>query len=543
MKRYLSNLRIGIRLSLGFGIILVFLALIVILGGVAITKNKENLVTGLNQSKAKGTLAATMKSAVLEGGIAMRNVGLQTEVLDMQREETNVAVQKKRYIEALNKLKEIGLTDTEKTVIEEIEGLEQKIRVPFKEALDNALAFNNEGATKIITKRINPLTQQEVEKIDKLISLQQASADAFLDSSVASDNKLMALLFSSGIATVVIGAICAWGITRSITSPLNESVSVAYRVATGDLTSTIERNSKDEIGQLFESLQQMNNSLGEIVGNVRTGTEAIQTASCEIASGNADLSSRTESQASSLEMTVASMERITSTVKKNAESTKQANQLVMSASDLATRGGQMVGQVIDTMGSIKESSHKIVDIIGVIDSISFQTNILALNAAVEAARAGEQGRGFAVVAAEVRALAQRVASAAKEVKSLVNDSVTKINTGGNLVDETGRTMNEIVTSIQSTTAVISNIAAASQEQSSDIMEINQAVVQMDHITQQNSALVEQIAAAAEEMKCQAAKLVQAVSVFKLKHEEKTEKNALLQAPSIAMTRSLRLPVA
>lgn len=518
MKHYFSNLRIGIRLSVGFGIILVFLALIVILGGVFITKNKGNLIAGLDLSKAKGTLAVTMKSALLEGGIAMRNIGLQTEVLDMQREEAKVKTQKKRYVEALNKLKEIGLTDTEKKIIEEIERLAQKIETPFKEALENALAFNNEGASKIIAKRIDPLTQQEVVQIDKLINLQQASADAFLDSSVATDNKLMALIFSISITAVIIGGICAWVITRSITSPLNESVSVAYRVATGDLTSQIEKKSRDEIGQLFESLQKMNNSLGAIVGNVRTGTEAIRVASCEIALGNADLSSRTESQASSLEKTVASMEKITSTVTQNAENTKQANQLVMSASNLADQGGQMVGQVIDTMGSIKESSHKIVDIIGVIDGISFQTNILALNAAVEAARAGEQGRGFAVVAAEVRTLAQRVASAAKEVKLLVNDSVTRINAGSNLVDETGKTMNEIVTSIQHVAAIISDISTASQEQSSGITEINQAVVQMDNITQQNSALVEQIAAAAEEMKGQAEKLVQAVSVFKLRHE-------------------------
>jgi len=516
MKHYLSNLRIGIRLSVGFGIILVFLALIVILGGVFITQNKENLIAGLNLSKAKGALAATMKSALLEGGIMMRNAGLQADVTDMQKEEEKVKVQKKRYIEALNKLKKIGLSDDEKKVIEAIESLDKKIEAPFKEALDNAMAFNNEGASKIIAKGIDPLTQQELAQINKLIDLQEASANEFLDHSVRTDNKLMLLLFSISIAAVIIGGICAWAITRSITSPLNESVSIAYRVATGDLTSNIERKSKDEIGQLFESLQQMNNSLGEIVGNVRAGTEVIKIASCEIALGNSDLSTRTESQSSSLEKTVSSMERITSTMMQNAENTRQANQLVMSTSNLASQGGQMVGQVIDTMGSIKESSHKIVDIIGMIDGISFQTNILALNAAVEAARAGEQGRGFSVVAAEVRTLAQRVATASKEVKLLVNDSVTKINSGSNLVNATGKTMNEIVTSIQRLTTIISEIATASQEQSSGITEINQAVVQMDGITQQNAALVEQIAAAAEEMKGQAVKLVEAVSVFKLR---------------------------
>jgi len=259
----------------------------------------------------------------------------------------------------------------------------------------------------------------------------------------------------------------------------------------------------------------MNESLARTVGHVRAGSETIDVASREIAMGNADLSARTETQASSLQETASSMEELTQTVKQNAENAKEANQLVVSASDFALKGGAVVSQVVDTMGSIKESSRKIVDIIGVIDGIAFQTNILALNAAVEAARAGEQGRGFAVVASEVRSLAQRSASAAKEIKTLINDSVEKVEAGGKLVDEAGATMGQVVTSVKQVADIMADITAASLEQSTGIEEINHAIAQMDEVTQQNAALVEQAAAAAQSMQDQANQLAQAVSVFNL----------------------------
>ncbi|HZW12221.1 MAG TPA: methyl-accepting chemotaxis protein, partial [Noviherbaspirillum sp.] len=301
------------------------------------------------------------------------------------------------------------------------------------------------------------------------------------------------------VGGVLLAALIGMWLIRAISRPLEEAVRFARSVAEGDLTKNIEVESRDETGQLLAALKQMNESLANTVGQVRAGTETITVASREIASGNADLSSRTEAQASSLEETASSMEELTSTVKQNAENARQANQLVVSASDYALKGGEVVGQVVDTMGSIKDSSRKIVDIIGVIDGIAFQTNILALNAAVEAARAGEQGRGFAVVAAEVRNLAQRSAGAAKEIKALIQDSVEKVDAGSKLVDQAGTTMDEIVTSVKHVADIMNEIAAASHEQSAGIEQVNQAITQMDEMTQQNAALVEQAAAAAQSM--------------------------------------------
>jgi methyl-accepting chemotaxis protein len=353
------------------------------------------------------------------------------------------------------------------------------------------------------------------DDINALIKLQLDVAKSDFEKSQST----YLLVRSSCIAGVLFGLLLAamvgiW-LIHAISRPLETAVKIAGGVAAGDLTQHIEVHSTDETGRLMQALKNMNDSLINIVGEVRSGTETIAAASHQIASGNLDLSSRTEEQASSLEETASSMEELTATVKQNADNARQANQLAASASEVASKGGAVVAQVVSTMGSINDSSKKIVDIIAVIDGIAFQTNILALNAAVEAARAGEQGRGFAVVAAEVRNLAQRSAGAAKEIKELINDSVEKVHAGATLVNHAGTTMEEIVDSIRRVTDIMGEIAAASQEQTSGIDQINQAITQMDQVTQQNAALVEEAAAAAEAMQGQAGHLAQAVSVFKI----------------------------
>jgi methyl-accepting chemotaxis protein len=301
----------------------------------------------------------------------------------------------------------------------------------------------------------------------------------------------------------------------AISGPLQQAMQIAVRVAEGDLTGQIEPHSSNEIGALLTALDKMKVSLAGIVAEVRSSTDTISSASGQIAAGNMDLSERTGEQAGSLEETASSMEELTGTVKQNAENSRQANKLALSASEVAVKGGMVVSQVVDTMGSINDSSKKIVDIIGVIDGIAFQTNILALNAAVEAARAGEQGRGFAVVASEVRNLAQRSAAAAKEIKALIDDSVDKVGSGAKLVDQAGATMQEIVTSIQRVTDIMSEITEASQEQTAGLDQIHSAITQMDGLTQQNVALVEQAASAADSLSERAQGLARVVSVFKL----------------------------
>ncbi|MDR6855406.1 methyl-accepting chemotaxis protein [Variovorax guangxiensis] len=323
------------------------------------------------------------------------------------------------------------------------------------------------------------------------------------------------LLIGLGLLALATGIGWTVGLVRSIVRPLDEAIFIAETVAAGDLSKEFETERGGEFGRLLRGMGEMEDTLTDVVSRIKESTDSIVTASREIAAGNQDLSSRTEEQASALEQTAASMEELTSTVKQNADNARQANQLALSASDVAVKGGEVVSQVVDTMASINASSRKIVDIIGVIDGIAFQTNILALNAAVEAARAGEQGRGFAVVASEVRNLAQRSAAAAKEIKGLIDDSVGKVDAGSALVGEAGKTMGEIVGSIKRVTDIVGEITAASHEQTQGIEQINQAITQMDQVTQQNAALVEEAAAAAASMQEQAGKLSQVVGTFKL----------------------------
>ncbi|EJL93008.1 methyl-accepting chemotaxis protein [Herbaspirillum sp. CF444] len=361
----------------------------------------------------------------------------------------------------------------------------------------------------------NPLYFRMLADADRLVAINQHGsivADARARDIFSSSRTMIVGLLAS---CIVLGLLLAIWVSRLVVRPLRQAVLVAQHVAGGDLTVDMHSVSKDETGQLMVSLKTMNDSLLKIVSQVRHGTDTIATASRQIATGNVDLSTRTDEQVSSLQATAASIKDLTDTVRQNADNAHQANQLAASASNVAAKGGSVVEQVVDTMESINASSKKIADIISVIDGIAFQTNILALNAAVEAARAGEQGRGFAVVATEVRNLAQRSASAAKDIKSLINDSVTKVDAGSRLVAQAGSTMQDIVHSVKRVTDIVSDIANASKAQSDRIAQVNQSIGQMDEATQQNAALVEEAAAAAQSLQDQAATLAQVVGVFKL----------------------------
>jgi methyl-accepting chemotaxis protein len=342
-----------------------------------------------------------------------------------------------------------------------------------------------------------------------------------------------ALWLCAAIVVVTLFVVVGWSVhlARSIARSLKLAAETADLVAAGDLTSKIDTASTDEIGMVFQALHRMQINLAQVVSNVRQNSESVATASAQIAQGNLDLSGRTEEQASALQQTAATMEQLGTTVRNNADSAKQANQLAQGASAVAAQGGDVVGKVVTTMQDINDSSRKIGDIISVIDGIAFQTNILALNAAVEAARAGEQGRGFAVVASEVRSLARRSAEAAKEIKTLIGRSVDQVEQGTQLVDQAGKTMGEIVSSIQRVSDIVAEISSASAGQSNDVQQVGEAVSQMDQATQQNAALVEESAAAAESLKGQAQQLVQAVAVFRLSQHEGPVGTACVTASS------------
>jgi len=338
----------------------------------------------------------------------------------------------------------------------------------------------------------------------------QASSEA--DAQVQHGLELVGIV---AVLATLLGMTAAWLIVRSITRPVAEAVRLAEAVAAGDLTMHIDANGSDEVGQLLAALRRMNDGLAAIVGQVRQSSDSIATGSSQIATGNADLSQRTEEQASNLQQTAASMEQLTATVKNNADTARQAAQLAQSASGVATKGGEVVGQVVTMMQDVTAASRRIADIIGTIDGIAFQTNILALNAAVEAARAGEQGRGFAVVAGEVRTLAQRSAEAAREIRTLIGANVEKVESGSALVDEAGTTMQDIVGQVKRVNDLLGDISAATQEQTTGIGQVGDAVTQLDQVTQQNAALVEESAAAADSLNQQARNLVAAVASFRL----------------------------
>jgi len=510
-----KNIRIAYRLVWGFGLMLALMAGITAIAVFSSTQARKNLTHSVNNTNAKSGFVAGMRQNLFRQGLAARNIGTTTDLNQMQQEMTKIDVERKGYKENEEKLAAVGINQDEQAILTEMHELGASSLPFLKQAQESVAGFNAGQALKVLTTQVAPIQDKWLDAIDRLVALQNKDIrDNLANFEAESTRATISMVSICGIA-MLSALIVALLIGRSITGPLKQALHMAKKVASGDLTNQRHATPGDETGQLLSALFEMNESLVKTVGEVRDRTQTITVASREIASGNADLSSRTESQASSLEETASSMEELTATVKQNADHAQQANQLVESASTIAATGGQIVSRVVDTMGSIKESSRKIVDIISVIDGIAFQTNILALNAAVEAARAGEQGRGFAVVAAEVRNLAQRSAGAAKEIKTLIGESVGNVDAGSKLVDEAGSTMGLIVDSVKKVANIMTEISEASREQSVGIEEVNRAITQMDEMTQQNAAMVEQAAAATESLEEQAQALTEVVHIFKL----------------------------
>ena len=511
----IRNLRIGVRLSLGFGLVLALMAVMILTGVVRLQAIGSATATMVARDLVRERIAAEWIGIIESNGARsaavvksndpavqayfkkeMSAYSQRANDIQKQLEDTVTGAEDRKVLDAMLAQRKT-FTDTRNAVF--------KMKEEGNDEMANS-AFDSKLAPAIVaySNSIRALVNYEKSVID------HAAAD--IDRNYRSGRTLMLGL---GAVALLIGIAAAWLMARSVTVPLDHAVDAAKGVASGDLSRTIVIDSTDEIGQLQQALREMNQSLKNTVREVRTGADTIATASAEIASGNLDLSSRNEEQASSLEETASAVEQLASTVHQTADNARQASTLAQSASSVAADGGAVVQQVIDTMGAIHASSSRIVDIISVIDGIAFQTNILALNAAVEAARAGEQGRGFAVVATEVRNLAQRSAAAAREIKGLIDDSVDKVGAGTRLVEQAGKTMGQVVDSVQRVSDIVNEISSATQEQSTGIAEVNHAITQMDQVTQQNAALVEQAAAAANAMQEQSTRLAEVVGIFKL----------------------------
>ncbi|HYP82488.1 methyl-accepting chemotaxis protein, partial [Variovorax sp.] len=452
--KLLSNTRLGVRLSLAFGLVLLLLMLVAGFSLQALRQSQNTIEWVINGTNVKLASANEMAAAIRDIALLDSNLILLTEKSEMQGQVRLIETASARFREGRERLTRLVVTPEGKALLAAIDKALATGTPLNQQLIKLALENRNDEARDFALDRFQPAARTTITAVQEFIDHENRLAEkvrAEADEGYARSRLLVNLL--AGLSLLLAGGV-GFLITRSITGPLRKAVAVAEKVAAGDLSSRIEVGSRDETGRLMHALREMNQSLSKVVSEVRSGTDTIATASNQIASGNQDLSSRTEEQASSLEQTAASMEELTSTVKQNADNARQANQLAVSASEVAVRGGDVVGQVVDTMGSINTSSRKVMDIIGVIDGIAFQTNILALNAAVEAARAGEQGRGFAVVASEVRSLAQRSAAAAKEIKQLIDDSVGKVEEGSRQVAEAGRTMEEIVESVRRVTDIM-----------------------------------------------------------------------------------------
>ncbi|MEK8033034.1 methyl-accepting chemotaxis protein [Ideonella sp. DXS29W] len=509
----LKNLKVSARMALGFAAVLVLMSLISAISLSQLSEIKRDLeaVTG----EAPERLANTMRDLVRNQGMALRDAVMQDDVAFKKKEFDQMKKARADYERTAAQLAAMPIEPEVRAALDKAGAALLATKAPIEKAIDLSMSDDMAGAAQAMREEVRPAQFAQIKALDDVIEAIKAASKQRNDVADVAYRHAVALIIALSVTALVAGGLIAWRIQLSITRPLNQAVQVAQAVAEGDLTRDITVASNDEVGRLLQALKKVNEDLSRTMHQVRLAAETMQTATIEIAAGNNDLSRRTETQASSLQQTAASMEQLNSTVKNNADTARSASQMASSASAAAAKGGEVVNQVVATMQEIATSSKRIADIIGTIDGIAFQTNILALNAAVEAARAGEQGRGFAVVAGEVRALAQRSANAAKEIKTLIGASVVSVETGSRLVGDAGMTMSDIVSQVQRVTDLIGEISSATQEQTSGIGQVNQAVVQLDEVTQQNSALVEQSAAAADSLKQQAEGLVSAVNIFRL----------------------------
>ncbi len=474
----------------------------------------NNYVHGL---KAMADAAHQVREAVDRRAIAARNLVLVTTPQDLATEKALVeksVVDVRKSLAALRELSaKPGMPEEVRTKVDAIARIEGQYEPVALTIVGMALGNQRDAAVAMMNTQCRPLLAALIAATDDYANFTAARSEQVIKETAQSNATQRQALVAVSAVRVLVACWAAWAITHAVVQPLAQAVDMISVVAQGDLSQPIHVQRRDEFAHLQTALRSMQESLIRLVSSVRWGAESVSTASAEIAQGNQDLSARTENQASALEQAASSMEQLASTVRQNADNAGQANKLAQASSAVAQEGGKVMGQVVETMKGINESSRKIADIINVIDGIAFQTNILALNAAVEAARAGEQGRGFAVVASEVRSLAKRCADAAKEIKLLISESVDRIQTGTALVDSAGKTMQEVVGSIQRVTGIMGEISAASSEQSAGVTQVGDAVADMDKATQQNAALVEQMAAAATSLNNQAQDLVQAVSAF------------------------------
>jgi methyl-accepting chemotaxis protein len=524
----LNNMKVGTRLALGFALVLVLLVAVAVVGILRMAQIQDRLDHVVSVSNVSTGLVIEMRNNVSDRLASLRVLTLMSDPADMEPEIVKFKEQTAKYDAAQAKLATLFAAHAnaqEKTLLAQIKEHEATAMPAIARATELYLAANAMDATRVMIREVRPVQRKWTDALNALSALedkQNAQSKADAETAFANARNFMLVLLA---LAVVLGIVAAVTITRSLLKQLGGepayTAKIAASIAHGDLSIAIDTKESDR-GSLLVEMREMRNSLFGIVEQVRRGTETIGTASREIAAGNIDLSSRTELQASSLEKTASAMEQLTSTVKQNADNAREANALAATASDVARKGGDVVSQVVGTMGEINASANKIADIISVIDGIAFQTNILALNAAVEAARAGEQGRGFAVVASEVRNLAQRSAAAAKEIKTLIGDSVEKVERGSKLVGQAGVTMDEVVSSVKRVTDIMSEIANASAEQSAGIAQVNTSIIEMDSMTQQNAALVEEAAAAAQSLQDQAGELARVVSIFKLEEGEEHE---------------------